>query len=300
MALDWRLVQLRNESHIRWVRFVANGPEVPVELIAAQERGETLFICGAGISRTVGLPLFRGLAKGVYRSLGEDWNLHPAERYGMERAEYDRVLRSLERRLATSGLPGAQGMRRRIRAAIRDGLAPPSDADLTNHLALLRLSRDDEGRSRLLTTNFDTLFERAWWEAHKEAIASHAGPAMPQPKIDSFGGVLHLHGRLADNRPELRLEDTGLILTSSEFGDAYLRSGWATRYVYDLVRAYTVVMVGYQADDPPVRYLLEALEADRERYPDLHQVYAFVPAQIGDYEKQQALCELDPGNETGS
>ena len=48
-------------------------------------------------------------------------------------------------------------------------------------------------------------------------------------------------------------------------------------------------MTGYQADDPPVRYLLEALEADRERYPDLHQVYALVPAQIGDYEEQQAL-----------
>ena len=139
MAIDWNLVQRRNESHIRWVRFLANGPEVPAELIAAQERGETLFICGAGISRTVGLPLFRGLVEGVYRSLGEDWNLHPAERYGMERAEYDRVLRSLERRLATSGLPGAQGMRRRIRMAVRDGLAPPPNADLTNHLALLRL-----------------------------------------------------------------------------------------------------------------------------------------------------------------
>jgi hypothetical protein len=43
-----------------------------------------------------------------------------------------------------------------------------------------------------------------------------------------FEGVLHLHGRLADTLPELRVDDTGLILTSSEFGDAYLRSGWAT------------------------------------------------------------------------
>jgi hypothetical protein len=270
------------------MKFLPNGPDIPADLIAAQERGETLFICGVGVSCTVGLPLFRGLVEHVYRALGEDWKLHPAERYGMDRREYDRVLRSLERRLAAPGLPGAQGMRRRIRTAVRDGLTPPS-GDLTNHLALLRLSRDDEGRSRVLTTNFDTLFERAWWEVHQEAIASHAGPAMPQPKVDGFGGVLHLHGRLADTLPELRVDDTGLILTSSEFGDAYLRSGWATRYVYDLVRAYTVVMVGYQADDPPVRYLLEALEADRERYPDLHQVYAFVPAQISDYEEQQAL-----------
>ena len=54
------------------------------------------------------------------------------------------------------------------------------------------------------------------------------------------------------------------MLTSAEFGDAYLRNGWASRYIHDLVRAYTVVLVGYQAEDPPMRYLLEALEADRE------------------------------------
>jgi hypothetical protein len=37
------------------------------------------------------------------------------------------------------------------------------------------------------------------------------------------------------------LDESDLVLTSAEFGDAYLRSGWASRYVYDLVRAYTVV-----------------------------------------------------------
>jgi SIR2-like domain len=272
------------------MHFLPNGPDIPADLIAAQERGETVFICGAGISRTVGLPLFRELVEGVYQELGEDWSLHPAERDGMEFAQYDRVLRSLERRLAASDLPRARGMRGRIRSAVRARLAPPAGADLTNHLALLRLSRDDEGRSRLLTTNFDTLFERAWWDAHQEPIASHAGPAMPQPKVDRFSGVLHLHGRLADDHPELHLDDeTPLILTSSEFGDAYLRSGWATRYVYDLVRICTLVLVGYQADDPPMRYLLEAMEADRERYLDLHQIYALVPAQPDQYEEKRAL-----------
>ena len=114
---------------------------------------------------------------------------------------------------------------------------------------------------------------------------------MPQPKVDRFSGVLHLHGRLADDHPELHWDDTPLVLTSSEFGEAYLRSGWASRYVYDVVRVCTVVMVGYQADDPPMRYLLEALEADRERYPDLHQVYAIAPAQSDQYEQQRALWQ---------
>jgi hypothetical protein len=82
-----------------------------------------------------------------------------------------------------------------------------------------------------------------------------------------------------------------LVLTSAEFGDAYLRSGWASRYIYDLVRAYTVVLVGYQADDPPMRYLLEALEADRERYPDLQKVYAFASSETGNDELVRALWE---------
>jgi SIR2-like domain len=276
------------------MRFKPNGPDIPAELIAAQEKGETIFVCGAGVSRTVGLPLFRGLVEGIYRELSEDWRLHPAEREGMQQdgqlfGQYDRVLRSLERRLAASDSPRNRGMRARIRAAVRTVLAPPG-MKLENHLELLRLSRDAEGRSRLLTTNFDTLFERAWWDWHQERIASHAGPAMPQPKVDAFTGILHLHGRLADERTQLGLaEETALILTSAEFGDAYLRSGWASRYVYDIVRACTVVMVGYQADDPPMRYLLEALEADRERYPDLQKVYAFVPATAGQEETIAAL-----------
>ena len=276
------------------MRFLPAGPDIPLELVAAQEKGQTIFVCGAGVSRGVGLPLFRGLVEGVYQYLGEDWTLHPAEREGMCQGgrlegQYDRVLRCLERRLAALNTPRNRGMRERIRAAVRHVLAAPDNADLANHLALLELSRDAEGRNRILTTNFDTLFERAWFEKHRAVIPSHAGMAMPQPKVAACTGVLHLHGRIADPRPELNAFETDLVLTSAEFGDAYLRSGWASRYVYDLVRAYTIVLVGYQAEDPPMRYLLEALEADRERYPDLQKVYAFASCEPADEELVHAL-----------
>jgi hypothetical protein len=276
------------------MRLLPVGPDIPLDLLAAQEKGQTIFVCGAGVSRGAGLPLFRGLVEGVYQRLGEDWNLHPAEREGMRpggllEGQYDRVLRCLERRVAASDAPRNRGMRERIRSAVRHVLTPPDNADLANHLALLELSRDAEGRNRILTTNFDTLFELAWFKKHNRAIASHAGMAMPQPKVAGCTGVLHLHGRLADPRPELHVFETDLVLTSAEFGDAYLRSGWASRYIYDLVRAYTVVLVGYQADDPPMRYLLEALEADRERYPDLQKVYAFASSEPGNEELTRAL-----------
>src|ERR1700683_3509450 len=87
----------------RRMRFLSGGPDVPDELIAAQEKGQTIFVCGAGVSRTVGLPSFRGLVEDVYTYLGEDWRLHLAEREGMVahgqlEGQYDRVLRCLERR----------------------------------------------------------------------------------------------------------------------------------------------------------------------------------------------------------
>ncbi|TVR84889.1 MAG: hypothetical protein EA405_00395 [Rhodospirillales bacterium] len=271
----------------------ADGPDIPQELLTAQEKGEVLFICGAGVSKTVDLPLFRGLVEAVYSALGEHWRLHPAEREVMKSngrlsGQYDRVLRSLERRLTPAGTGQASGLRERLRDAVRAELQPPTDhdVDLGAHAALLELSRDSESKIRLVTTNFDTLFERAW--PRQGPAPSFAGPAMPQPKTAGCAGVLHLHGRLADQ--SLGLAETDLVLTSAEFGDAYLRSGWASRYVYDLVRAYTVVLVGYQADDPPMRYLLEVLEADRQRYTDLRRVYAFAKID-GDEALTRALWE---------
>ena len=47
------------------MRFRPAGPDVPTELVAAQEKGQTIFVCGAGVSRGAGLPLFRGLVEGV-------------------------------------------------------------------------------------------------------------------------------------------------------------------------------------------------------------------------------------------
>src|SRR5699024_124745 len=87
------------------MRFIEAGPDIPNDLTVAQERGEALFVCGAGVSRTASLPLFGELVECVYQRLGEDWSHHPAEREGMHEGgklfgQYDRVLRCLERRVA--------------------------------------------------------------------------------------------------------------------------------------------------------------------------------------------------------
>ncbi|SCX21319.1 Deoxyuridine 5'-triphosphate nucleotidohydrolase [Agrobacterium sp. DSM 25558] len=125
--------------------------------------------------------------------------------------------------------------------------------------------------SRVLTTNFDTLFERAAKD-RKEEWRSVAVKGLPKPGGPRDYGIHHLHGRIADS--VLELPETELILTSADFGDAYLRDGWASRYVEDRMRTATLVLVGYRAEDAALRLLLETLDVDRERFPDLKKVYA--------------------------
>ncbi len=79
----------------------------------------------------------------------------------------------------------------------------------------------------------------------------------------------------------MRLGASDLVLTSADFGDAYLRNGWASRYLEDRMRTGTLILVGYRAEDAAMRLLLEALDADRDRFPDLEGIYAMEKGSPG-------------------
>ncbi len=258
------------------MRIADDCADLPAELITEQERGGVVFLCGAGVSQRVDLPSFHKLTRQVYARLNEDWEAHPAEADAMtlvngQPKALDRALFALAKRLGGHDPAARARVERGIMTAIEAELAPPQ-ADLAAHADIARLSRDAEMRSRVVTTNFDCLFERSWPGG---TAPSRAGADLPPPLTTDFEGVLHLHGRVEDT--DLGLRRTPLVLNSAEFGEAYLRSGWAARYIYDLARATTIVIVGYGADDPPMRYILEVLTADRERYSDLKPIYAFAP-----------------------
>ena len=90
-----------------------------------------------------------------------------------------------------------------------------------------------------------------------------------------MNGIVYLHGKATPDYQ--RAEGDGFVLSSSQFGQAYLSEGWATSFFREIIDRYVVVFVGYAADDPPVHYLFEGLNRqikDKER-----QVYAF---QAGD------------------
>jgi hypothetical protein len=53
------------------------------------------------------------------------------------------------------------------------------------------------------------------------------------------------------------------VVTSGDFGLAYLTERWAARFVSELFRNYVVCFVGYSINDPVLRYMMDALAADR-------------------------------------
>lgn len=247
------------------MRFREDGADIPDELIRAVTAGDAMFLCGAGVSFRVGLPSFESLTSQVYSRISETPGGEPAERNAIASREFDRALRSLEKR---THLPRTESP---VRKAVSELLIAPGGG-LPDHSALLQLSRDIEGRPKLLTTNFDTLFEHAARTAGMASVPSHAGKSIPKPGGERDHGILHLHGRIGD--ATLGLEGTDLVLTSADFGDAYLRDGWASQYIEDRMRLGTLVLVGYGAEDAAMRLLLETLDADRDRFRDMKDIYA--------------------------
>lgn len=127
------------------MQFVANGPDIPDELLQAHEEGRVVFFCGAGISRPAGLPDFKGLVEQIYRLTGTTLSAIKQEAFG--RGQFDATLDLLERRLP--------GQRLAVRQALAQALKPKfrRKGATDTHAALLRLARSREGTLRLVTTN---------------------------------------------------------------------------------------------------------------------------------------------------
>lgn len=136
------------------------------------------------------------------------------------------------------------------------------------HEAILKLARDREGRLRLVTTNFDTNFGAAAKQLGTQ-ITAEAGPRIAPPKDDRWNSLVYLHGRI--DSPESDGRD--LILTSGDFGRAYLTEGWASRFVTELFERYDVLFLGYSASDVVMHYVLDAFAAQRNSSKP-HKVWA--------------------------
>jgi hypothetical protein len=262
------------------MRFIANGPVIPDELLVARDAGDVILFCGSGVSQAQAhLPNFADLGRKVIEILGA--------------AQDSRARLLLERALDLEPMPGVGGLVATdrvfgllerefevsdVRAAVAQGICPTPDAKLDAHRVLLDLATSG-GITRLVTTNFDLLFE-----ACDPALNSSGPPNLPDPQSDrEFRGVVHLHGRV-DGGYRMA-QDEEFVVSSADFGRAYLSGGWATRFIQRLLSRFQILFIGYTADDPPVQYLLEGLNL---RAGTRNRIYAF---QSGEQRSAIALWE---------
>lgn len=245
------------------MQFIKNGPDIPERLLQFHEDGRVVFFCGAGISYPAGLPGFSGLVEKLYDFVGDTPNA--IENTALKNGQYDTAICLLERRIA--------GGREKVRDALFEVLKPDLSIPnaTTTHEALIRLAYTRDGRYRLITTNFDRLFEEVLAK-RKADIPTYKAPLLPVPK-NRWNGLVYLHGLLpkVSNINDLDC----LVVSSGDFGLAYLTERWAARFVTELFRNYTVCFIGYSINDPVLRYMMDALAADQQRGESPQEVFAF-------------------------
>ena len=247
---------------------IPDGVDIPIELREQLEEGKIVFFCGAGVSKPSGLPLFKELTKQVIDELTIKMN--PLLQEAFDANNYDKVFNLLEQ-------SGDENVSSEIlRETVAKKLKAKKKADITPHEILLRLSHNLKGEGKLVTTNFDDLFERAYEQLYpkkNEIYIPDTCPRLPIPKRNnSWNSIVHLHGWLSDTRDS---EYKNIVLSSADFGKAYLVERWASRFVTELFRHFTVVFVGYDVEDPVMKYLVDAFSEARKSGEGFKDAYAF-------------------------
>ena len=202
--------------------------DLPEPLVVAQSRGTLAIFAGAGVSMGApsNLPDFEKLALQVAGGGIEISDREPIDRF-LGRAE-------------------ARGTD--IQARTRAIIGNPASHANPLHQLITRLFRSANDH-RLITTNFDRHFTSVLREEHQERVPLYCAPALPLGQ--NFSGLVYLHGSV-DNSAHL-------VLTDADFGRAYLTEGWATRFLFEVFRTYTVLFVGYSHRDPVIGYLARSI-----------------------------------------
>ena len=247
------------------MRFKADGPAIPDSLLDERDAGNVVFLCGAGVSIPAGMPNFLDLARHVTDELDPPsdsairralltYDTTGAPEDEWYRPSLDRVFQRLYQQYG----------REQVAKIVWEKLNQPPKPQ-PHHGIVARLSANAEGHPQIVTTNFDRLFETALGERATRIYEPPMFPNLGRPPT----GITYLHGRLADTASDTH----NYILSSADLGHAYLVEGWAAKFVRDLLQQHTVVLLGYQADDPPVRYLLQGLDNASQRARD--RLFAF-------------------------
>lgn len=207
-----------------------SGIDFPKGLLDALSNDNLIVFAGAGVSmgEPANLLGFRDLAKKIAKGTGKEIGDKPE----------DQFLGELSR-------DGVDIYKCASKVLDRTGLEPTE-----LHSNLLRLFSIPKS-VRIVTTNFDLLFERAAEKEFDSSPEVFRAPALPLG--NKFSGIIHVHGSVCS--PE------DMVLADEDFGRAYLVEGWARRFLVELFRSFSVLFVGYSHNDIIMNYLAQALPA---------------------------------------
>ena len=210
------------------------GFAFPDRFLNALRDGDLVIFAGAGVSmgEPANMPSFAGLA----HQIGDLSGIDRAEGEGEDRflgrlQDREVKVHELAARLLTNN--------------------DPNPTEL--HCRLLRLYHE-AAAVRIVTTNFDLLFEHSLENGLHAPCEIFRGPALPLAQ--SFQGIVHIHGSVT--------VPSEMVLTDKDFGRAYLteNDGWARRFLVELFSKFTVLFVGYSHNDTIMSYLARALPAE--------------------------------------
>ncbi len=209
--------------------------ELPGDLVSAHADGRLVLFVGAGVSIPApsGLPTFRELAQRI-----ADDSEFPCNESDLEKPD------ELLDRVASRGVD--------VHLRVKDLIEREDSGPNELHEAVVDLAIASPA-PRIVTTDYDRHLSCFL----PDGVDEFEAPALP-PGND-FRGLVYLHG-------SVRQDPSRLVVTETDFAQAYLSDEWALRFLQKLFADLAVLFVGYRLNDTLMQYLLRALSPSAEVY----------------------------------
>lgn len=218
----------RNHEYTGATMWVTENVEFPDELVNAALNDELVLFVGSGVSldAPANLPSYQTLVEKLASEQGVD----PPD--SKTKTSLDGFLGKLHDRESAH------------ERTLQMMSSANADCNET-HKAIMHVAKAMKTR-RIVTTNYDVLLEKAADFLSMDIDRIYRGPALPLGS--SFDGIVHLHGDIYSRPDEIILDDR-------DYARAYLLESWASRFLVEMFRHYSVLFIGYGISDPIMRYL---------------------------------------------
>lgn len=242
---------------------------LPVRLLHAQEKNNLIVFCGAGVSaQQEGTLSHFGSFKALYEAIAARYQMLPVNSALPENFDFSEGFENLTRE---------SHLRDSVQDEVCLSLANENAIPTEYHTRILQLTK------KIITTNFDRLFDKAVPKSEKP-IRTFCSPTFPVYEFnENFHGIVYLHGHI--DRPE------SLILSTSDFASAYTYPGFVSRFLGDILHSHEVLFIGYSVSDEPFQKLLKAVKRFK---PSDRKLYV-LDCEGKDFPPEVTVIQIEPG-----